>query len=166
MSANTGAEDELRRHVGAAVLHALDRIYESVSGRVYKHISGLFNDAAQRQDDHQLDELLKALLAAARLCGANPDVAPHATNQLSLALSVDAKRAHKRRLTEVFPSWPRIRDLGAEIRAHTNPLAEPWQLPAMVRCIDTDRRLREHDPLDDDLPRGWTGSLEGWLDAP
>ncbi|WP_373234860.1 hypothetical protein [Mycobacterium marinum] len=162
------ATAEVRRAVGAAVYHELARLYQPVAAKVYKQIAGLFDAAAKRRDDHVLDELLPILLAAARLAGADADVAAHATNWLSITLSIDPRKAHRRRIAEAFATptrWQRIRELGAEIKASADPLAPPWQLPTPIRCIDTDRRLRWHDPLDGPLPKGWQGNIEGWLDA-
>lgn len=166
-TATHGAITEVRRAVGAAVYHELARLYQPVAAKVYRQIAGLFDAAAKRRDDHALDELLPILLAAARLCGADPDVAPHGTAQLGIALSVAPKDAHKRRLVEAFATptrWQRIRGLGAEVRANPDPHARPWELPDPIRCVDADRRLRWWDPLDGALPRGWQVS-EGWLAA-
>ncbi|GJO06029.1 hypothetical protein NJB1907E19_37150 [Mycobacterium marinum] len=163
---NTETEAEVRRHVGAAVHHELTRLYQPAAAKVYSTIRKLFDDAAGQRDEPQLDQLLPVLLAAARLCGADRDVAAYATARIGIALTVDPRKAHKRRLTEAFAGpnrWQRIRELGASVRANPDPLAPPWQLPDPFRCVDTNRSVRWHDPLDGPLPDGWQGPVDGWL---
>lgn len=159
--ATSGTAAEVRQHVGAAVQAALASSYKPIAGRVYNTIADLFNDAG---DDHRRHELLPVLIAAARLCGASADIGAYATHQLGLSLTVDPRRAHKRRLYEAFPNWQTLRDLDARIQANSDPLAQPWNLPAIVRVFDPNHVLRERDPLDGPLPPGWTGSVEGWLE--
>jgi hypothetical protein len=162
--ADTGAEVELRRHVGAVVHGELTALWAPVAHKAYERIAHLLNNAAKTGDDAALDELLPVLVAAARLCGADPDVAQHATHRLGLSLAVDPRRAHRRRLVEAFPNWARIRELGAGIRANDDPRAQPWRLPELVRCFDADHVLRDHDPLDGPPPRGWKVAGDGWAD--
>ena len=159
--ATTDTAAEVRQHVGAAVLAALGASYQPIARRVYRSIAGLFNDAA---DDHRRDEILTVLVAASRLCGADPDVGAYATHQLGLALTVDPQRAHKRRLFEAFPDWQRLRDLGARIQANSDPRPESWKLPDVLKVFDAQSCSAGWDPLDGALPRGWTGSVEGWLE--
>ena len=161
VSATSGTAAEVRQHVGAAVHAALASSYKPIAGRAYNTIADLFNDAG---DDHRRDELLPALIAAARLCGANADIGAYATHQLRLSLTVNPQRAHKRRLREAFSDWERLRELGGRIQANSDPLAQPWNLPDIVRVFDPNHVLREWDPLDGPLPPGWTGSVEGWLE--
>src|SRR5262249_27466797 len=83
-TANAEAEQEVRRAVGASVLAALKGHYAPIASVVYKRVAALFDQAAQERDDYQLDQMLIVLCAAARLCGATPDIAPHATAKLGL----------------------------------------------------------------------------------
>ena len=117
---------------------------------MYQTIADLFNDAT---DDHRRDEILPVLVAASRLCGADPDVGAFATHRLGLALTVDPQKAHKRRLFEAFPDWQRLRDLGARIQANSDPRPESWKLPDVVKVFDANHVLRQWDPLDGPLPR-------------
>jgi hypothetical protein len=159
--ATSGTAAEVRQHVGAAVHAALTSSYKPIAKRVYKTIADLFDSAA---DDHRRDELVAVLVPAARLAGATADVGAYATHQLGLSLTVDPQRAHKRRLYEAFPNRQTLRDLGGRIRANSDPLAEAWRLPDIVKVFDPNHVLREWDPLDGPLPPGWTGSVEGWLE--
>jgi hypothetical protein len=160
-AATSGTVAEVRQHVGAAVHAALTAIFTPTAPGMYKAISSLFNDAA---DDHRRDELLPVLVAAARLCGADPDVGGYATHHLGVALTIDPRQAHKRRVLEVFPDWGRLRELGAAITASSDPLIPRWQLPDLVHAFDPDHVLKMWDPLDGKLPRGWTGSVDGWIE--
>ncbi|MDC9015126.1 hypothetical protein [Mycobacterium marinum] len=156
------------RPVAAAVHAELVKLYQPVAAKVYAAIRRLFDDIAGQHDDSELDQFLPVLLAAARLCGADPDVAPYTTSRLGVVLSIDPKKAHQRRLVEAWATptrWEKVRGLGAEVRANPDPLAPPWQLPDPIRCVDADRRLRWWDPLDGPLPKGWQGNVEGWLAA-
>src|SRR5262249_981250 len=117
-TANAEAEQEVRRAVGASVLAALKGHYAPIASVASKRVPAVCDQAAQERDDYQLDQMLIVLCAAARLCGATPDIAPHATAKLGLTLSVAPKQAHLRRLAEAFAQpdrWARVRDLGGDI---------------------------------------------------
>ena len=97
IAADAGHVAELLGDVGAAVHAELVRLYEPVAVKVYKQICSLFNEAAARADDQRLHQLTPVLLAAARLCGANPDVSADATSRLGVTLTLNPKRGHRRK---------------------------------------------------------------------
>jgi hypothetical protein len=160
-----GARTEINVHVAAAVNTELARLFEPNARPMYRSIAALFNSAAQRRDYGQLDELLPVLCAAARLCGADPDVAATGSQRLGLGLTVEPRKAHLRKVAQAFGQtdrWQTLTDLGVTIRAADNPLTTYPELPPRMRCIDTDRRVTSHDPLDGPLPTGWRGDIDGW----
>ncbi len=116
---------EVRRHAAANVCAALESAYKPIAQNTYRTIAKQFDTAAKHDDYHLLDEVAPALIAAARLCGADRDVTSTATNRLGLALTVDTRKAHLRHVADAFTTperWQRVTDLGARIRASANPL--------------------------------------------
>ncbi|MFN8101501.1 MAG: hypothetical protein U0Q20_07850 [Mycobacterium sp.] len=166
-SATNGDRAEVLQHVAAGVCGALTRLYQPAAAKNYRTVAAAFDTAAKQHDHERLDELLPALCAAARLCGADQDVAHAAADRLALGLTIDPGRAHLRHIAAAFTApdrWHRIPELGARVRAAADPLTEYPTMPALIRCVDRDRRLTWHDPLDGKLPTGWRPALDGWLD--
>jgi hypothetical protein len=105
------------------------------------------------------------------LMGGPPDVEQE--HRLELGLCVDSAKAHKRRVAETWLDrrrdgrtgrWGRLAALGAKLRAATDPDTLYPPLPMYIAAIDGDRRVTHHDPLDGPLPKGWQGSIDGWVD--
>ena len=164
IAADAGHVAELLGDVGAAIHAELTRLYAPHAAKVYKQIALLFNEAAKRADDERLDELTPALLASARLAGADQDISANGVSRLGATLTIDPVEVRRRRkVAQAWPAWQRCRELDANIHAHPDPCAELWRLPRFVACVDEHRRVTRHDPCDGELPRGWALVADGWL---
>ncbi|MGV7277032.1 hypothetical protein PJJ83_08000 [Mycobacterium kansasii] len=175
--AATGAADaELRQQLAVRVCHELTRLWPAE--KAYTAAAKAF-DAAVRafsgSDETELDHAAIALVAAARLCGAERNAAKWATDRLQFTLCVDPRRAHLRKLVTAFVvpgeaqreygtgRWNALLKLGAGLRAATDPLRAAPELPAHVTCVDEHRVIQRWDPLDGEPPTGWRQVPDGWI---
>lgn len=173
----TGEVDaELRNQLANRVYHELSALWPSV--KAYAAAAKAFDLAAKAFDgtnETALDHAAIAVAAAARLCGAEPNVAKWASDRLQFTLCVDPRRAHLRRLVTAFVvpgeaqreygkgRWSALHELGAQLRAATDPLRPAPELPAHVTCVDEHRVIQRWDPLDGDPPTGWRKVPDGWI---
>jgi hypothetical protein len=165
LAASREADAELRQIVAAHVNAELVRLWEPHTGKAYAAAAKAFN-AVANNDASQLDQAAATFAAAARLGGADPNVAPWAVSRLQLALCVDPGNAHLRKVAAAFTGpdrWQAVVALGARLRAAPDPRHEYPALPALLACVDRQRAVRHHDPLDGPLPQGWQRINDGWV---
>jgi hypothetical protein len=166
LAASRDADAELRQLLAAPVHAELTRLWQPHAVKAFKVVGEAFNTAAANGDTSQLDQAATMLAAAARLCGAAPNVAPWAVSRQQLGLCVDPGNAHLRKLAGAFTGpdrWTAVVALGARLRAATNPLREYPELPALLVCVDRQRVVRRWDPLDGDMPQGLQRVDDGWV---
>jgi hypothetical protein len=164
LAATREADAELRQLVGAKVHGELTRLWQPHAKKAFTAAGAVFDNGG---DDAALDQAALILAAAARLCGADPNVAGWAVDRLQLALCVDVTNTHPRRVAVAFTGpdhWNAVRELGARLRAASDPLAEYPALPALAAFIDANHVVRKHDPLDGPPPHGWRPIVDGWED--
>jgi hypothetical protein len=163
LAASREADAELRQIVAARVHAELTTLWQPHATKAFTAVGQAFTDNA---DASQLDQAAATFAAAARLCGADPNVAPWAVSRLQLGLCVDPGNAHLRRVADAFTApdrWQAVVALGARLRAAANPLREYPELPALLVCVDKGRVIRRWDPLDGDMPDGWRRVYDGWV---
>lgn len=160
------AEADLRGMLAPRVCHTLATLWAPHALKAYTACAKAFDSAVTAGDTSLLDQGAAAMAAAARLCGADSNIAAWSVEKLTLGLTVSPERAHLRRVAEAFgqPSrWEAVTALGARLRAASDPLATYPPLPAYISCVDQNRVFTSWDPLDGPLPEHWQGRIDGWI---
>ncbi len=167
MGAGSVAEADLTSVLAGAVHAALNALWAPVAMQAFKACAATFDSAVVVDDDAELDAAADALVAAARLLGADANCATWATQRLTLAMCVDVARGHPRHIATQFSvrpdRWQAVCELGGQLRAAEGPRTEYPQLPAYQVCVDQHRSIQRWDPLDGPLPKGWQHTVDGWI---
>lgn len=127
-----------------------------------------------------LEESLRPLLAAAVLCGAPPTVAflgqasDIITAEHQIAIACVPGKAHRRRVWEGWLTtgrrtgrWGALHAAGVRLKASDRPAdVTPYQRPPKpIPVLDNLNRVRNFDPCDGPLPKGWRNTIDGWQGA-
>ncbi|MDR3662994.1 MAG: hypothetical protein P4L86_21840, partial [Mycobacterium sp.] len=88
-----------------------------------------------------------------------------------IALAADPGRAHRRKVWAAWTTatgrtgrWGALAALGVKLRAATTATAQPYPLPPdYIPCHDAGHIVRNWDPCDGPVPKGWRPASVGWI---